>query len=97
MLDMKRRFWAFVAMSAFAGPFGCATNETTVRTQASSAAVASTESVAVSVSTATATVSQSTDQKPFPTTAVDILKDEKKPCGTVAADAPKFTEPEEKK
>lgn len=74
---------------------GCVTTETTTTTaNASSVAVASTESVAVCVSTETTTVTQST-QPPAPLPpAVDVLSDMKKPCGTIAADAPKFVDPE---
>lgn len=94
---MKRCFWALVALCASAGLNGCATNETTVTTHASSVAVAVTESVAVSVSSETTTVTQATEQTPSSTKTVDILEEAKKPCGTVAADAPKFTDPEEEK
>lgn len=96
MPDIKRRLWSVVAMFAFTGLVGCATSETMVSTQALSVAVASTGSVAVSVSSETATVTQSSEQTHSPTAAVDILKDAKKPCGTVAADTPKFAEPEKK-
>lgn len=73
---------------------GCTTAETETTTYASSAATASTESVAVSVSTETTTATRSTTPPPSPSPAVDVLPDIKKPCGTVAADAPKFVEPE---
>ena len=71
---------------------GCTTTETTTMTHASSAATASTETVAVSVSTETTTATRSTTPPPPPAPAVDVLSDVKKPCGTVAADAPKFVE-----
>ena len=94
---MKRCFGVLVALCASAGLTGCATNETAVSTQASSVSMAATESVAVSVSSETTTVTQATEQTPSPAKAVDILEEAKKPCGTVAADAPKFTDPEEEK
>ena len=81
-------------LCAFAVLPGCKTTETTTTTHAASAATASTESVAVSVSTETTTTTRS-PTPPLPSAPViDVLSGEKKPCGTVAADAPKFVRPE---
>lgn len=92
---LKRGFRTLVVLCASVGLTGCATNEKSMTTQVSSVAVATTGSVAVSVSSESMTVTQSTKQTHSQTTTVDILKDEKKPCGTVAADAPKFADSEE--
>lgn len=75
---------------------GCTTTETNSVSRTSSAAVASTDSIAVSVATETTTTVQTTTPLPNSTPAVDVLSGDKKPCGTVAADAPKFVEPEAK-
>lgn len=98
MVGIERFLFAFVVLCAVVMLSGCATTETTTRTDVSSAATASTESVAVNVSTETTTAMWSPPQPP-PTVAssVDVLANMKKPCGTVAADAPKFVEPEDKK
>ena len=84
-------------LCAFAALPGCTTTETATTTHAASAATASTESIAVSVSTETTTVTRSTTPPPPPAPRADILSDAKKPCGTVAPDAPKFVRPETKK
>lgn len=63
----------------------------TVPQEAPSAAAVSTESVVVSMPSETTVVAP-----PPPPQMVDILQDVKKPCGTVAADAPKFVKPETK-
>ena len=94
MIDIEKFVFALGVMYAVAALPGCTTTETTSTTYASSAATASAESVAVSVSTETTTVSRSSTQPPAPASAVDVLSDMKKPCGTIAADAPKFVEPE---
>ena len=86
----------FATLCAMVVLSGCTTTETHSVSRASSAAVASTESVAVSVSTETTTTVQTTTPPPNPAPVVDVLSDAKKPCGTVAADAPKFIVPEAK-
>lgn len=75
---------------AFAAVSGCTTTRSTTVSRASSAATASTETVAVSVSTESATVTRSTTPPPPPAPPVDVLSGAKRPCGTVAADAPRF-------
>lgn len=97
MIVIDRFIFAFAALCAVAALPGCTTTETTTTTHASSAAAASAGSVAVSVSTETATVTRTTTPPPPPPPAVDVISGEKKPCGTVAADAPKFVKPETKK
>ena len=97
MIGMEKFVFALGALCAVVVLPGCTTTETTMTTHASSAAAASTESVSVSVSTATTTATRSTTPPPPPAPAVDVLSDVKKPCGTVAADAPKFVNPETKK
>jgi len=97
MIGMEKLVFAFGVLCTAAALSGCTTTETTTTTHASSAATASTESVAVSVSTETTTATRSTTPPPPPVQAVDVLSGTKKPCGTVAADAPKFIRPETKK
>ena len=100
MFGMEKFVFVLGVLCAVAVLPGCRTTETTTTTTyASSAATASTESVAVSVSTETTTATRSTTPPPPPppAPAVDVLSDAKKPCGTVAADAPKFVKPETKK
>ncbi len=97
MVGTERLLFAFVVLCAVAALSGCATTETTTQTDASSAAMASTESVAVSVSTETTTAMRSTTPPSPSSSSVDVLAGMKKPCGTVAADAPKFVKPETKK
>ena len=97
MIGIGRFVFMLGVLCAFAALTGCTTTETTTMTHLSSAATASTESVAVSVSTETATVTRSTTPPPPPAPAVDVLSDVRKPCGTVAADAPKFVRPQTKK
>ena len=94
MIGIEKFIFALGVLCAFAVLSGCATTETTTTPHASSAAMASTESVAVSVSAETTTATRSTTPPPPTSPAVDVLSDMKKPCGTVAADAPKFVEPE---
>ena len=94
MSGIENYIFALGMLCAVAALPGCTTTETASTTCASSAATASAESVAVSVSTETTTVSRSSTQPPAPASAVDVLSDMKKPCGTIAADAPKFVEPE---
>ena len=90
--------FAFVsaALCAMVVLSGCTTTETNSVSRTSSAAVASTDSIAVSVSTETTTTVQTTTPPSNPAPVVDVLSDAKKPCGTVAADAPKFVVPEAK-
>ena len=97
MVGIERCLFAFVVLCAVVMLSGCATTETTTRTDVSSAATASTESVAVNVSTETTTAMRSTTPPSPSSSSVDVLAGMKKPCGTVAADAPKFVEPEAKK
>ena len=94
MSGIENYIFALGMLCVVAALPGCATTETTSTTHASSAATASAESVAVSVSTETTTVSRQSTQPPATASAVDILSDMKKPCGAIAADAPKFVEPE---
>ena len=100
MITMEKFICALGVLCAVAALSGCRTTKTTTTTttHAASAATASTESVAVSVSTetTTTTATRSTTTPPPPAPAVDILSDAKKPCGTVAADAPKLVRPETK-
>ncbi len=103
MIGMGKLVFAFGVLCVFAALPGCTTTETatmtetTTTTHVSSAATASAESVAVSVSTETITATRSTTPPLPPAPAVDVLSGAKKPCGTVAADAPKFVGPETKK
>ena len=90
MIGAEKCVFAFGVLCAVAALTGCATTETVTTTHASSAATASAGSVAVSVSTETTTATRSATPPPPPSPAVDVLSDAKKPCGTVAADAPKF-------
>ena len=94
MIGIGRFIFMLGVLCAFAALPGCTTTEAAATTHASSAALASTESVAVSVATETTATTQSTTPSPPPPPAVDVLSDVKKPRGTVAADAPKFVEPE---
>ena len=94
MINMEKSIVALGLLCAVAALPGCSTTETATTTHASSAAMATTDSVAVSVATETTTATQSTTPPPPPAPAVDVLSDVKKPRGTVAADAPKFVEPE---
>ena len=96
MNGIEKFILALGALCAVAALPGCATVETATTTHASSAATASTESVAVSVSTETTIATRSATPPPPPSPPVDVLSDVKKPCGTVAADAPKFVKPETK-
>jgi len=97
MIGVEKFFFALGVLCAVVALPSCTTTETATTTYASSAATASTGSVAVSVSTETTTATRSTTPTPPSPPAVDVLLDVKKPCGTVAADAPKFVEPETKK
>ena len=95
MIGVEKFFLALGVLCVVVALPGCTTTETATTAHASSAATASTESVAVSVSTETTTATRlTTTPPPPPTPAVDVLAGAKKPCGTVAADAPKFVEPE---
>ena len=96
MNGMDRFAFVSTTLCAMVVLSGCTTTETNSVSRTSSAAVASTDSVAVSVSTETTTTVQTTTPPPNPAPAVDVLSDAKKPCGTVAADAPKFVESETK-
>ncbi len=99
MIRVEMLVVALGVLCAVAALPGCRTAKTTTTTttHAASAATASTESVAVSVSTETTATTRSTTPPPPPAPPVDVLSDVKKPCGTVAADAPKFVKPETKK
>ena len=96
MVGAEKFIFTLGVLCAVAALPGCTTTETTTTTHASSAAMASTESVVVSVSTVTTADTHSTTQTPSPHPVVDVLSDVKKPCGSVAADAPKFVKPETK-
>ena len=85
---------AFVELSGCKTTETATMTETATTTQASSAATASTASVAVSVSKETTTTTRSPLLPPPSAPVIDVLSGEKKPCGTVAADAPKFVKPE---
>ena len=95
MVGIKKFVMSLGLLSAFAVCTGCTTTETRTITQSSSAATASAGAVAVSVSSETTTVSQTTTPPP-PPPQTDILAGAKKPCSTVAPDAPKFVDPETK-
>ena len=97
MIGIEKFVVSLGVLCAVAALPGCSTTETATTTHASSAAATSTQSVAVSVSTATTTATRSTTPPPPPPPAADVLSDVKKPCSTVAADAPKFVKPETKK
>ena len=94
MIGIEKFFFALGVLYAVVVLPGCTTTETDATTQASSVSSASTESVAVSVATETTTATHSATLPQPASPAVDVLSDMKKPCGTVAADAPKFVEPE---
>ena len=96
MVGIKKFVMSLGLLSAFAVCTGCTTTETRTITQSSSVATASAGSVAVSVSSETTTVSQTTTPPPPPPPQTDILAGAKKPCSTVAPDAPKFVDPETK-
>ena len=104
MIGVEKFFFALGVLCAVSALPGCSTAETatTTTTHASSAVTASTESVAVSVSAETTTTTRSMTttpppSPPPPSPAADVLAGAKKPCGTVAADAPKFVKPETEK
>ena len=93
MNGADKLIFALGVLCAIAALPGCKTTETTMTSHASSVAAASAGSVAVSVSTEAATVTRTAaPPPPSPPPAVDVISGEKKPCGTVAPDAPKFVE-----
>jgi len=78
---------------------GCVTTESAVAPNPepvpTMASAPATETVPIAV-TAEGTTATVVVLPSVPTSQTDILAGAKKPCGTVAADAPKFVEPETK-
>jgi len=93
-MDMNIIAYTIGVLCSFATVVGCTTTESNTINRVSSASAVSTETVAVSATSKTTTVVKHDTTPQVSTLAVDILKDAKKPCGTVAVDAPKFVTPE---